>query len=159
MFEQIKDWWEGNSEREQKLTLISVLVIIVALAYFMIWQPIKNNLEASEQRLNNAQQTLQWVEVNSNKLIVAGLGNSKVGEKQNLTQLINRTANREKINIARIQSRNNSVNIWINQIEFNQFLQWMTQLQNQYQVKITSADLTRDNVQGMIKVNRLSLSY
>lgn len=159
MFDQTKEWWQSNSEREQKLTLASLLVVFIALVYFILWQPISNSLTASELALKNAQQTLQWVEVNANKLVASGSVVDKIGEKQNLSQLISSTAKRRQIDISRIQGKQDSVNLLINQIEFNEFVQWMTTLQNQYQVQILSADLSRDRVQGMIKVNRLSLSY
>lgn len=160
MFEQIKEWWDNISEREQQLTFISLVVVFIAVIYFLIWQPIATNLAASQQKLQSSEQTLQWVESNANKLVAAGVGNNKTtARKQNLSQLISSTAKRNKIVISRIQNRNGSVDIWINQVEFNQFLKWITALQNQYQVQVNSADLNQDKTQGMVKVNRLSLSY
>ena len=160
MFEQIKEWWDNISEREQQLTFISLVVVFIAVIYFLIWQPIATNLAASQQKLQSSEQTLQWVESNANKLVAAGVGNNKTtARKKNLSQLISSTAKRNKIVISRIQNRNGSVDIWINQVEFNQFLKWITALQNQYQVQVNSADLNQDKTQGMVKVNRLSLSY
>ena len=160
MFEQIKEWWDNISEREQQLTFISLMVVFIAVIYFLIWQPIATNLAASQQKLQSSEQTLQWVESNANKLVAAGIGNNKTtARKQNLSQLISSTAKSNKIVISRIQNRNDSVDIWINQVEFNQFLKWITALQNQYQVQVNSADLNQDKTQGMVKVNRLSLSY
>ena len=160
MFEQIKEWWDNISEREQQLTFISLVVVFIAIIYFLIWQPIATNLAESQQKLQSSQQTLHWVESNANKLVAAGVGSNKTtARKQNLSQLISSTAKRNKIVISRIQNRNGSVDIWINQVEFNQFLKWITALQNQYQVQVNSADLNQDKIQGMVKINRLSLSY
>ncbi|WP_025564540.1 type II secretion system protein M [Psychromonas sp. SP041] len=159
MFEEIKDWWENTTEREQRLSLISAVVVFIAIVYFLLWQPLANNLAVSQKKLNNAQQTLQWVEVNSNKIIAAGLLDNQAGTSQNLSQLINSTARRNKINISRIQNRNGTVDLSINQIEFNQFIEWITTLQNQHNVQTVSVDISQDKVQGMIKVSRLSLSY
>jgi len=159
MFEEMKDWWENTTEREQRLTVISVVMVFVAIVYFLLWQPLANNLAESQQKLNNAQQTLQWVEVNSDKIIASGLIDNQAGSPQNLSQLINSTARRNKINIARIQGRNGTVDLSINQIEFNQFIEWLTALQNQYHVQVVSVDISQDKVQGMVKVSRLSLSY
>ncbi len=160
MFEQIKEWWENLSEREQQLTFVTLLVVFIAMIYFLIWQPVATNLAESQQKLQSSQQTLQWVESNANKLVAAGVGNNKTTtRKQNLSQLISSTAKRNQIVISRIQNRNGSVDIWINQVEFNQFLKWITALQNQYQVQVNSADLNQDKTQGMVKINRLSLSY
>ncbi|RBW41654.1 type II secretion system protein M [Psychromonas sp. B3M02] len=159
MFEQIKDWWESISQREQQLTFISAVILFIAFIYFIVWQPLANNLAASEQQLKNAQQSLEWVKVNANKVISAGGVNQDTGKRQTLSQLINSSAKRNQINITRIQSRNDTVDVWINQIEFNQFIDWITSLQNQHKVKINSADLSQDKVQGLVKINRLTLSY
>lgn len=160
MIEQFKDWWEGTSEREQQLTLVSALVVFVAILYFALWQPFANNLAENEQKLQRAEQTLQWVETNAAKLVEAGIsGVKKPKRKKNLSQLINSTAKRNLIKISRIQNQENKVDVWINEVEFNQFVSWMTTLQNKYDVKVISVDLNRQKIQGMIKVNRLSLSY
>lgn len=159
MIEQIKEWWDNATEREQTLSMVSAVVIFIALIYFVLWQPLTNNLASSEASLKSAQQTLQWVEVNSNKIIASGLSSNDAVKKQNLSQLISSTAKRNNIDLARIQERNGVVDISINQVEFNQFVEWTTGLQNQYQVQIANADLSQDKVPGLIKVNRLSLSF
>lgn len=160
MFEQIKGWWESITEREQQLTLISTAVVCFAFIYFLLWLPVATQVADSKHKLRNAQQTLQWVEASADKLVKAGIGNNKAtAKKQNLSQLINSTAKRNQIIISRIQNRNETVDVWINQVEFNQFIKWITTLQNQYQVQVNSVDLNQDQVQGMVKINRLSLSY
>lgn len=159
MFEQLKEWWDSATEREQKLTLLSGVVIFIAVIYFALWKPLANNLAESQASLRSAQQTLQWVKVNSNKIIASGLPTDSADKKQNLSQLINSTAKRNDIDISRIQGRSGTVDLSINQVEFNQFVEWTANLQNQYQVQILTADLSQDKVPGVIKVNRLSLSY
>ncbi|MDA7746295.1 type II secretion system protein M [Psychromonas sp.] len=160
MFDQIKEWWEGTSEREQQLTLVSGVVIFIAIVYFLIWQPLATNLEDNQQKLNKAEQTLQWVETSATKLVAAGVGgNQKTKRKQNLSQLINTTAKRNSISISRIQNQEEQVDVWINEIEFTQFLKWITTLQNDSNVHVISVDLSRTKIEGMVKVNRLSLSY
>jgi general secretion pathway protein M len=159
MMEQLKEWWENATGREQMLSMVSAVVIFIALIYFSLWQPLVNNLASSEASLKNAQQTLQWVEVNANKVIASGLSSNDAIKKQNLSQLISSTAKRNNIDLARIQDRNGVVDISVNQVEFNQFVEWMAGLQNQNQVQIINADLSQDKVPGLIKVNRLSLSF
>lgn len=159
MFEQIKDWWEGASEREQKLLLISAVVVFIGLIYFALWQPMSDELARKQQSLTNTQQRLTWVDKNSKKLIEAGVGTRKASNKSNLSQLINKTAKRYQINISRIQSRDGKVDVWINSAEFDQFVEWITKLQNQYGIFAQTVDISRGKEKGLIKVSRLSLSY
>lgn len=158
--DQIKDWWESASEREQRLVLISAVVVLVGILYFALWQPLSNELTMQQQRLKQAQQTLKWVDSNSKKLVEAGVssGNNSA-RKQNLSQLINKTSKRYQINISRIQSRENSVDVWVNSAEFNQFVEWTSKLKNQYGVQVQTVDISRGKEKGLIKVSRLSLSY
>lgn len=159
MFEQFKDWWEGASEREQKMVLASAVVVLIALVYFLLWQPLASEMETKQQALERAEQTLSWVENSSSKLIIAGVGgNKKSSRKSDLSQLINRTAKRYQVNISRIQSRDGRVDVWINRVEFKQFVDWLTKLENQYQVHIENVDINRGKEKGLIKVSRLSLS-
>lgn len=160
MLEKIIERWDAISEREKQLTLSSIGVTFVAAIYFLLWQPMSENLADSQQKLKRAEQTLEWVETNATKLIEAGVTDStKTKARENLPQLINLTAKQNNISISRIQNRDGKVDIWINHVEFNQLVKWLTILQNKYQVQVHSTDLNNDSVQGVIKVNRLSLSY
>jgi len=160
MFEQFNNWWEGITEREQQLTLASAAIVFVAALYFLIWKPLANDLADQRQKLEQAEQTLSWVEKNTSKLLVEGVGNNKrSSRKQNLSQLVNRTAKQSAISISRIQNGDDEVDVWINRVEFNQFIKWTTQLKNQHKVRINNVDLSKDKEQGVIRVSRLSLSY
>lgn len=160
MIEQIKNGWEDASERDQKLVLILACVIIVAVIYFAFWKPLANDLANNQQQLKNAQQTLQWVEKNAAKLVQAGANSqSKVQPKANLSQLVNRIAKQKNITISRIQTRAGQVDIWIKEVEFNAFIDWLSILKNKYNVQVNSVDLNRDKISGIVKVNRLALSY
>lgn len=160
MFKQMKNWWEEASERDQKLVIILTAVIIVSVIYFSLWKPLTDDLTKNQLQLQNAQKTLQWVETKAAKLVQAGIGHSaKPVYKQNLSQLINRTAKQSRITISRIQTRGNSVDLWIKEVEFNTFINWLTILKNKHNVHVNSVDLNRDKVHGMVKVNRLSVSY
>jgi len=160
MLEQFKTWWEETSEREQKLVLIAGGVFFLVLIYYLLWQPIASDLEAAEEKLTNTQQTLQWVEKNVNDLLAAGITQqTKLGKKQSLSQLINSTARRNSIDISRVQNDKERVDVWINEIEFTQFIKWITALKNDYAVNVVSVDINKTQREGAVKVNRLSLSY
>jgi len=160
MIEQLKDWWEGTSEREQRLSLIAGLVMLLVIIYFLLWQPLASTLEESQQRLNSTEQTLKWTETSINKLVAQGGNATKTNKrKQNLSRLINQTSKRNNINISRIQNQKNEVEIWVNNVEFTLFLRWLTLLKNEYNVHVVSVDISKQKEQGMVKINRLSVSY
>ena len=160
MFEQIKEWWEGISAREQRLVSIAGGVIFFVIVYYLIWLPVATNLEASKQKLKSTEQTLHWVERSVEKLLAeGGSQNQTVTTKQNLSRLISRTAKRNNINISRIQNQNEQVDLWINEVEFTVFLKWITALKNDAKVNVVNVDINQNQTEGMVKINRLSLSY
>ncbi|WP_166739292.1 type II secretion system protein M [Psychromonas algicola] len=160
MFEQLKEWWEGISTREQKLVSVGGGVALLVVIYYLIWSPVASNLAASQQKLTSTEQTLYWVETNIEKLLEEGLIQEQtLGRKQNLSRLISSTAKRNNINISRIQNQNEQVDVWINDVEFTAFLKWVTALKNDTQVNVINVDISQNQVEGMVKINRLSLSY
>lgn len=160
MFEQIKEWWEGISAREKQLVSVAGGVSLLVIVYYLIWVPVSSNLEVSQQKLKNTEQTLHWVETNVEKLLVEGVKQDKTAAtKQNLSRLISRTAKRNNINISRIQNQNEQVDVWINEVEFTAFLKWVTALKNDEKVNVINVDINQNQTEGMVKVNRLSLSY
>ena len=160
MLEHIKNWWEEISEREQKLTLIAGVIIFFVTVYSLLWQPLSSNLAENKQKLAKVEQTLQWTEVTARTLVSQGINqNKKSQRKQNLSQLINRTSKRNNITISRINNQKKQVDVWIDNIEFTQFLKWITLLKNESNVHVVSVDISQQEIEGMVKINRLSLSY
>lgn len=160
MFEQIKEWWEGITAREQQLVSVGGGVAFLVIVYYLIWLPAASNLEANQQKLESTEQTLHWVETNVEKLLEEGLIQEQtLGRKQNLSRLISSTAKRNNINISRIQNQNEQVDVWINDVEFTAFLKWITALKNDTKVNVINVDISQNQTEGMVKVNRLSLSY
>jgi general secretion pathway protein M len=71
--------------------------------------------------------------------------------------LINTTAQSNNIAISRIQAKSDSVQLWIDDVNFNQFVTWLEELSKQYEVDIQNVDISATDSPGMIKVSRLQL--
>ena len=160
MFEQIKEWWEGITAREQQLVSVGGGIALLVIVYYLIWLPAASTLETNQQKLKSTEQTLLWVETNVEKLLAeGGIQDQTEGRKQNLSRLISSTAKRNNIDISRIQNQNEQVDVWINDVQFTAFLKWVTALKNDNKVSIINVDISQNQTEGMVKVNRLSFSY
>lgn len=160
MFEQIKEWWEGITAREQQLVSVGGGIALLVIVYYLIWLPAASTLETNQQKLKSTEQTLLWVETNVEKLLAeGGIQEQTEGRKQNLSRLISSTAKRNNIDISRIQNQNEQVDVWINDVQFTAFLKWVTALKNDNKVSIINVDISQNQTKGMVKVNRLSFSY
>lgn len=159
MSEQLKVWWATLSEREQQLSLLSAGFILLAIVYWGVWNPLTNQLQASEEQLINTQQTLTWVEEKAGILVQGGVGKKGL-RSQNLTlsQLVTSSAKQYGIKFSRVENKKEQIELTIVDVEFNQLIRWLTSLSNEYFVSVTTADFSKIDPQGHIKVNRLVLS-
>jgi general secretion pathway protein M len=156
--EQFKEWWESITQREQQLAMISAVVIGIATLYWGIWTPLTDQLAESKKQLTRAETTLIWTQEKATLLLHTGAGKPQA-RGGNLTQILNSSARKSGITFSRIVNKNDKIEVWITNVEFESFLKWLTTLNNQYGVSVLNADLAKANQKGYIKVNRLLLSH
>jgi len=53
--------YKALTEREQKLVLVSAVLMVIALFYFAVWSPLNAALDKQKQLLDNQQSLLVWV--------------------------------------------------------------------------------------------------
>lgn len=160
MFERFNTWWESISEREQQLSLVSAFLVLIAIIYWGIWQPLSIGLENSQNQLQRAQQTLSSTQQRATLLVRAGVGQqSAVSQNQNVIQIVNISARQNGIIFSRIINRNEQVEVQISNVEFDRFINWLSGLRAQYSVSVINADISRSDAEGYIKVNHLSLGH
>lgn len=156
--EQFKQWWESISQREQQLSMASAVVITIAILYWGIWTPLTDQLAESEKQLTRAETTLSWTQDKANFLLQAGAGKPQA-RRGNLTQILNSSARSSGITFSRIVNKKDKIEVWIADVEFDVFLEWLTTLSNRHGISVLNADLAKTDQKGFIKVNRLLLGH
>ncbi|PKF61456.1 type II secretion system protein M [Psychromonas sp. psych-6C06] len=156
--EQFKAWWESISPREQQLAVASAVVIGIAVLYWGIWTPLSNQLSEAQKQLTRAETRLAWTQEKATLLLKSGAGKA-TKRRGNLTQILNSSARQNQITFSRIVNKKDKIEVWINEVEFDAFLAWLTKLSNQHGVAVLNADLAKTDRTGYVKVNRLLLGY
>lgn len=153
----MKNWWNGLNKREQHLVLGMSALILVCAFFFALWQPLHDNLAKSQKELARKQQLLTWVQVNTAKF--AGM-NVQSGATNNtsLTNIVNNTARQLNITVSRMQPKDDVLQIWLDDVAFNDLLKWSETLYLQQGVVISAVDIAESNEPGRVRVNRLELS-
>ncbi len=145
------------TEREQKLTILSVIVVLIGSFYWGIWSPLQQSVIKEQQRIRQQSELLQWVEQNA---IKAGqLRAAKVSSKRfsgSLAQAVNTSAGRHSITISRMQPQDETIQVWIDDVSFNQLLSWINTLESQG-VLVLQADFAEGSSPGLVSVRRLQL--
>lgn len=153
----MKVWWQQLNSREQQLIGLLTPLIAVFLFYSFIWQPLNTNLEKGAKKLARQQQLLTWVQENTERYQQAKGNKSSAGSKGSLSSIVNRTAKQQQITIDRIQMQTEDIQVWVDEVAFNQLLQWLELLANNEGLYIKAIDLSDSDKVGVVRVRRLQL--
>ena len=153
----MKQWWESLNVREQRLGSALVLVVAMFLFYQLVWQPLSQGVIDSEKKLNRQQSLLTYVIEETARYKAIKQNSSVKATSGSLSSIVNRSARQNNVTLARIQPQNSDLQVWIDNISFNQLLTWLEQLANQQGIQVKAIDLTPGERAGQVRVKRLQL--
>ncbi|MCG7532204.1 type II secretion system protein M [Psychrobium sp. MM17-31] len=148
----MKDWFNGLAQREQRLILAMLGVVIIAIVFFALIQPLQERVARAELSVKRNQQLLSWVETNAAKIVqLRAKGGVSASASGSIEQRINRSARQYKITINRLQPQNKKMQVMIDKAPFNSILQWVQALQLKQGLTIEIADIRADAQSGYVK--------
>lgn len=153
----MKEWWQGLNNQERKLVTIGGIFVAIFVFYKAIWQPLNNSIDQTQSKLDKQQELLVWVTNETARYAAASRTSGAKRPGGSLSSIINSTARRNNISIARLQPQNQDVQIWIDDVAFNQLLSWLEQLSANQQLVVKSIDLSKGDAAGQVQVKRLQL--
>ena len=152
----MKTWWQQLNLREQRLVMAMAAVIAVFILYGLIWQPLNDNIAKRKLKIERQQTLLTWVAENTQRYQQAKRsGGSNSGAS--LSSIVNRTSRQSNITITRMQPQGDDLQVWIDEISFNQLLAWLEQLASRNNLRVKNIDLSSADQQGVVRVRRLQL--
>ncbi|MER2492406.1 type II secretion system protein GspM [Catenovulum sediminis] len=153
----MKQWFESLSSRERQLVLGGGIVLIIGLFFQLIWGPLNTALDKAELDVKNKQTALLWVSEKTAELKQRQSGNSKV-TSGSLNQIVNAAARRADISLARMQPQGESLQVQIDEVEFNALVRWLADLTQNKGLRIESLDISAADKPGAVRVRRLQVS-
>ena len=154
----IKSWWLSMPVRDQRMAAIGGVAIVFALFYWGLWTPLNSSLNEQQSKLTKQKQLLSWMKDSSGLILSSkASGSAKSGENQSLSQVINATARNKQIKLTRVQPKGESIQVWIENVSFTQFISWLELLNNRYGVSVSNTELTKGSSKGIVNVRRLQL--
>lgn len=152
---QVQTWWSTISQREQRMVMGCGAIAIVGLIYWGILQPVSQRAELAQSRIQSEVELLAWVQDKANEITALRKSGGVSYSNQPLNQLISSSARRYQVELIRVQPRNESVQVWIKPLAFNQLVDWLRYLKDQQGIEVEFLDIDRTDQAGMIDVNRL----
>ena len=155
--EKLKQYYTQLNDREQRLVLISAVLLVFAVFYWGLWSPLNQSVAKGQANLSNQQALLLWVKQSANRALQLQ-GSAKPAAKfsGSLAQEVNQSAARLNIAISRMQPQAEELQVWVDQAPFNDVLSWLQGLENKG-IVILDFDITETNAAGQIKIRRLKL--
>ncbi|WP_436317783.1 type II secretion system protein M [Vibrio agarivorans] len=151
----VKNWWQGLSQREQRLVGICVGFTLLGILYWGLVQPLQARAENARMRIDSERQLLSWVSSKADEVTELRAQGGIVTSNQPLNQLIYSSASRYQVEIIRMTPRDDMMQVWVQPIPFEQLLNWVTYLKEQQGVEVAFLDVDRTERTGVVDVKRL----
>ncbi len=153
----MKAWWQQLKSSEQRLVTLMGFVVMLFLFYSVVWQPLASNINKTQQKIARQQTLLTWVKESTQRYQQAKRSGSAGRSSGSLSSIVNRSAGRNNISIARLQPQGDDLQVWIDEVPFSQLLGWLEFLANNEGLLVKNIDLSKADQKGVVKVRRLQL--
>lgn len=154
--DNIKTWFNSLSQRERKLVFAASIVAIIGIFYFAIWSPLHNAIALQKESVQKDSELLVWTQEQANRATFLRQSSNSNSFTGSLTQLVNQTTRSARIPVSRLQPQGDDLLVYIDEVEFNQYINWLANLE-QRGVVIVVSDVSETDAQGFIQVRRLQL--
>jgi general secretion pathway protein M len=153
----MKEYWQQLSQRDQRLLVFMVSSITLALFYFGFWSPLQTGIEDNRLRLDA--QSKQLVTMKQQAQEVKQLKRSGKGSRRSvatsgsLLSIVERTAVQLKIRTALKNFKpegQDGVTLQIENISFDQLIEWLKLLKQQYGIFVNDLSVERRDEVGRV---------
>lgn len=144
-------WYLGREPQEQRVVLALAVVVAVSLLWLVIWKPISDWRETSDNRYRNAQAQLDWMKANEARGRAVARAGASAGGGRSLLPIITRSAQAQGIQVNRLQPESNGVvSVSIQNQPFNDLLRWLHQLQENNGVAVLRLAVDAQDRPGIV---------
>lgn len=156
---ELKQWWSSTSQRERRMLIAAGVILLIGCFYWLIYQPLNSKIELANNQLRSEQALNSWVVEKANAITTlrrqGGVGR-KVSD-QPLNQIISVTASRHRVELVRMQPRDQMVQVWVQPLAFNNLVDWLDDLKTNQGLNVLYLDIKASDTPGMVEVDRLQL--
>jgi general secretion pathway protein M len=159
--EQFLQWWNARLPRERQILIVGAAVVAVFVLYSAIWSPLQKARHRAELDLQETRALANRLEdVAAEVQRDRGVGGGAAATRgMPLLSAVDQAAHRPELGkqYEKIEpdEGERTVKIWIDDVPFDALVNWLSVLQTQYGIVVSSAELERKG-EGVVNA-RLSL--
>lgn len=157
MIEKIRQFLDQLNERERRMVYAAAIVLLIFLPYQLAWVPFTNVITDLEQKVQQQEQDLLWMQTSSAELRqLARNAKTTTGGSNSLYGVIENTARQKFGNDIRVeQESKNGIRVTIRETGFDDMLLWLDDLQVRHKVYVKEFKVERETGVGRVSVKLL----
>jgi len=153
----MKEKWQQLSLREKRLVIITSIVVLITLVYFLFWEPLQDGIQTSRVRIKAQNDTLVQIRnlaAEARQLMAAQRqAGANTRSSSSLLVIIERTAQEKnlKSRLQKVQPEGqDGVRVWVENASFDQLIEWLALLENKNTIYVSEIIIERQKEPGRI---------
>ena len=153
----MKAYWQALEPRQQRLIGVLVVVMVLALGYVGLWEPMVHSRDSQREEVAYHQATLAWLNsIESELLALKAVGSTEqMPSDRSLLSLADQTARAAGLAgvLSRIEPVNSDqVNVWLDGASFETVMSWLSELSVTWGVRVAELNVNRAQGEGAVDV-------
>lgn len=153
----MKEKWQQLSLREKRLVILTSIVVVITLLYFLGWEPLQDGIQTSRVRVKAQHDTLAQMQeqaAEAKQLLTAQRragANSR--SSSSLLVIIERTAQTKKLKsrLQKVQPEGqDGVRVWVENASFDRLIDWLALLEKQNTIYVSEIIIERQKEPGRV---------
>lgn len=152
----LRNWFNTLQFRERVLVAGGALVLLVLIVYLWIIEPLSNDVERLQKRVEGGQSQVAWMSNASNEvqgLRSSGSRGGSVDTKTSLITAVERSSSQMGIRsqVKRMEPQgNNKLSIEMTAVPFDQLMEWLGSLEKTFAASVVQLNSTRSKLPGRV---------
>lgn len=152
----MKQWFSGLNNRERLIVSGGAIMLLILLLYLMIWEPLNSKRAQLQTSVEAQKNTYTWMQQAARE--VRQLSGKGAGVKKHTGSMLGTINNTAKpvlrgAILKRVEEdRQQGVRVWIEQVAFDDLINWLGQIQQQYGIRVSSLVSERHSKAGRVDV-------
>ncbi len=150
----IKDWYQNLSEQDQKVVFFAALFFGLVILFFGLIKPMNDKVKQLNNSISSKQSTIENWKVDLPKIIASRGGSSANAGNQNMSRIVTSSTRQFNLRVSRVQEKGaNEIQVWFDNVPFNDFASWVAELNNRHQVSVASVNVRSKDRDGLSSID------